>query len=210
MGRGSPERTPGGRLHPCCLHPSPPTLPTRPAEQAGPLCPLVPRQCRNPSGSSRRTQTSRSRDRIPLCTPYLGTEPARSSPRPLPHSRRRPLTRPNPLDPSPLSILSSCPRAQPRLPRQVRRRLKATVPAAPTHLCRISQAARKRQGFPLLLASTLPPELGGLCQATLWRASSCARLPRPLHPSRGHHQPPPRRFRARSGYFPLEGLCPRK
>src|SRR4029077_7414708 len=42
------------------------------------------------------------------------------------------------------------------------------------------------------------------------RSPSCAGLSRPLHSSRGHHQPPPRGLRRRPGYLSLEGLCSRQ
>jgi hypothetical protein len=48
------------------------------------------------------------------------------------------LARPYPVDSSQVSFLPACPRTQSRFPRQVRRRLKATFPATPTHLRRIS------------------------------------------------------------------------
>src|SRR5450755_4278381 len=125
---------------------------------------------------------------LPFRLAYLGTKSPVSSPRSLCHSCRWPLARRCPLDSSPLSLLPPRPRPPSRLPRQVRRRLAATIPATPTHLRRNSSTPCPRKGIPLLLTSLVPSELGRLCQATLRRSSSCAGLSRPLHPSRGHHQ----------------------
>src|ERR1700674_3028667 len=133
-----------------------------------------------------------------------------SSSRPLRDSSRRSLPRWHAVDPSPLSFLSARQRTQSRLPREVRRRLETTISDGPTHFRRNSQAASKPESLLLLLAPPVPSELGRLCQATLRRTPSCAGLSRPLHPSRGHHQPPSPGLRARSGYLPLEGLCPRQ
>ena len=51
-------------------------------------------------------------------------------------------------------------------------------------------------------------ELVRLCQATLRRARSGARLSRPLHPSRRHREQPPHRPRRTRRHLPLQGLPP--
>jgi Putative transposase len=46
------------------------------------------------------------------------------------------------------------------------------------------QPLAKEKAFRSFLAPLVPSELGRLRQATFWRTPSCARLSRPLHPSR--------------------------
>ena len=53
-------------------------------------------------------------------------------------------------------------------------------------------------------------ELVRPCRAALRRPRTCAALPRPLHPSHGHQQPPHHRLRRRARQLPLARLCPRR
>ena len=86
------------------------------------------------------------------------------------------------VDPSPLSLLPARGRTQPRLPRKIRRRFKTPIPPATTYFRRNSQAPRKPASLPLLLAPTVPPKLGRLCQATLrWSPSLLGYLARYTH-----------------------------
>ena len=71
-----------------------------------------------------RDQGRRGRGGLAGCR---GTPAARRSSCPLCHSCRRTLARPHPLDSSPLSLLPARACTQSRLPRQVRRRLEATL-----------------------------------------------------------------------------------
>src|SRR5208283_2550260 len=99
------------------LYLAPPTLSTPAAEQEAPLRSVVPGQCRDSSGGCPRPQASRSRDRFPLCAPYLGSELTTSPAHPLRHPSRRSLPRSPPLDSSSLPLLLATPRPPPCLPR---------------------------------------------------------------------------------------------
>jgi Putative transposase len=73
----------------------------------------------------------------------------------------------------------------------------------PPALLRRAHAARRAPCLRCLSGAVTQARVGRLCQATLRRTSSRARLPQPLHPPRRHRQQPPRRLRRRRRHLPL-------
>ena len=61
----------------------PPPDPVDVAKQETPVLPIIPGYWFRASGSSRRPQASRRRDRFPLHSAYLGTDPEPTSAHPL-------------------------------------------------------------------------------------------------------------------------------
>src|SRR5208283_1222772 len=72
---------------------------------------------------------------------------------------------------------------------------KTEAPGCPQGLCRIPPAI-------------VPSSMGGLLQATLRRSRTCSEVPRQLHPSHRHFQPPPHLVCRRPSDLSLARLCP--
>ena len=99
-------------------------------------------------------------EKIPLLYP---------SPCPLRRSCRRAFPRPHPLDRFPSPLLSSPRGLGSGLSRQVRGRSEAGFRPGPTGFPRRVEASRLTESFLCLPAPPVPPQVGGLLQASLWR-----------------------------------------
>src|SRR5208283_5448989 len=120
---------------------------------------------------------------------------------------RRTLARPHALDSIPPSLLSSPPGAAARVSWQIRRRPQVCLPTQSAPLLRGVGPARSASGLRFLAKTTVPKELGGLLQTTLWWPPVCASVSGPLHPSRGHLQPSPHLVGRWPSYLSLAGFC---
>src|SRR5207302_2945912 len=143
--------------------------------------PRVSHQCCNSAGDRSRSSASWSRDRLLQRAPYRGPATATSSPCPLRACRRRPRSRPLPLDLLPPLFLPSRQSAQPCLPRQVCRRTQDCLSVRRTPVPRTSLTACGTARLRLLVAATVSPRLGRLLQAALRWARTRAALSRCLH-----------------------------
>jgi hypothetical protein len=166
----------------------------------------LPRHRRNPAHHRRRPQTSRRGDGLFRGASYLGPEPSLSSSPALRRSRRRPVPGSQPMDERPPPLLSSGPSAQPPFP--------PSLPGGSGRsLCRRQTPVLRRSATLTRPASLYPlpgpmekERLGSLRQGSLRRTATGAGVSRPLHPSRGHFQPPPAAVARGPGLFPVEGL----
>ena len=120
---GPRARTVGHQLLPCRVHCASRTQWAGPGEPAFVLRPAVHRQCSNLARDRPGSQTPRRRDRRHQHPAYLGTEPAPPSSHSLRHSRGRTLAGSPSMGPPTLSFLLAREGPQPRLSRQVPRRL---------------------------------------------------------------------------------------
>src|ERR1700732_2318230 len=85
-----------------------------------------------------------------------------------------------------LPLLPPTPRAQPRLPRQVRRRSRKKP--FPTYSLRSAPAPPSASSLRLLFAHPVSARLGGLPQTALRWSTACLTLPGRLHPPCRHFQ----------------------
>src|SRR5271170_3926170 len=161
------------------------------AEQAAVVFLVVRGQCRRAARRRCRSQASRRTAWLPVRSAHLGTDTHSTSAHPLRGAWWRARPRPLALDRFPFQLPAAGQGAQPRLPRQVRRRTAAPLCPPSVALLRRVQAAPRREALRRLPARTLSPRLGRLCQATLRRSRACAALPGPLYPLRRHLQPSP-------------------
>ena len=167
---------------------------------------LVPGRRRDPAAGRRRPRAPRGRDRLPGRPPHLGPEPAAPPPRPLRRPRRRDLARRLALGPLPAGILPPGPRAQPRLPGEVPRPAQGRLRPGAALLPRQAQPAGRPGRIPTPARRQCQDRVGRLRQATLRRTGTGAQVPGPVHPPRGHQQPPAHRPGRRRGHLPVEGL----
>ena len=133
-----------------------------------------------------------------------------SSPCPLRAGRRWSGAGSLPLDLRPALLLSAYRRAQPCLPRQVRRRTSQRLPSRPAPVPRQPPAHGRAARLCSMAAGTVPPRLGCLLQAALRRAGTCAALSRRLHPSRRHLQRQAGRSLREQRDLPMARLRPRQ
>src|SRR5205823_3870820 len=119
--------------------------------------------------------------------PTTPSSPARSLCRP----RGRPLSRSHPLDPRTRKLLPAQESPAQSLSRQVRLRSRAGFSEWSAQLPCRSEAAGKSQDLRRLATTTVSRKVGSVLEASLRWPRLCAALSRPLHPSRGHLQPPP-------------------
>src|SRR5712671_3695233 len=96
----------------------------------------------------------------------------------------------HPLDQATLRLLSSRRGAQSRLSRQVPRSAQACLSRWQAQLSWRLEAPRSTENLCGVAQTSVPKGLGGLRKASVRRPRICAPLSGPLHPSRGHFQPP--------------------
>src|SRR5215467_9912951 len=190
---GGPRgRSATGRLFPCRLHAAGRDLSDRLPEQAGRLRPLVPHSRRDIADDRRRSQTPRRSHRRHRRAPQLGLDNDPPPAHPYDRAGRRDLARRRALgalqawlSPAGVGAVPPVPAAVPdrtrRRPRGRPARVLWQHPALapPRGLCRTSRTAQAQ-------------EMVCLHQAALRRATSSARLSRPLYPSRRHLEQSPR------------------
>src|SRR5215467_8254067 len=189
-GKASPG-TSSDALRPCGFHASSSPGSVGVAEQKGPLRPSVSHQCRNPSGSRTRSPTSRREDRLLQCAAQLESKTRTSPACPLRGAGRWAICRWHALDQTTLRFLSSRRGTGRCLSRQVPRSTQACLSGRQARLSRRFEAPRSAENLCCLAETTVPKGLGGLREAFVRRPRACAPLSGPLHPSRGHFQPPP-------------------
>src|SRR5215468_5009969 len=97
------------------------------AKQEAPVRPLVRCQCCHAAGSRSRSISPRRGDRLPQYPAYVGTDFAAPPAHPLRRARWRTVAGSLALDPLPAQLLPAGESAQPRLSREVRRRIAAGV-----------------------------------------------------------------------------------
>ena len=98
------------------------------------------------------------------------------------------------LDRLPARLLPARARAVPTLPPIIPRAVAPCVPGGRAALLCAARTLTRRPHLRRLSSSGRANRVGGLCQAALRRRPPCARLSRPLHPSRGDLQQPPAEF----------------
>ena len=126
------------------------------------------------------------------------------------HPHRWSVARPLALDSSEAPLLPTGESAQPCFSRQVRLRAEAPFPQKETQLPWKSPTSERSQALSPLFETVVPAGLGGLRQATIRRTGIRPPIPGPLHPSRGHFQPPTHLLGRWRGHLPMEGLCSRQ
>src|SRR5579885_1727433 len=106
------------------------------AKQETPLRPIVGCQRCNAAGSRCRSRPSRCGDRLPQYSPYLGTDLAAPPTYPLCRTGWRPVARPLAVDSLATPLLLAGESTEPRVSREVRRRVAAGLPPETNRLPR--------------------------------------------------------------------------
>src|SRR6266436_1825982 len=177
-------------LRPCGLHASSSPCPVGVAEQEGHLRSPVSHQCGNSCGDRTRSPASRRRNWLLQRAAYLESKTRTSPACTLRGAGRWVVCRSHPLDQATLRLLSSRRGAQSRLSRQVPRSAQACLSCRQAQLSWRLAAPRSAENLCCVAQTTVPKGLGGLRKASVRRPRICAPLSGPLHPSRGHFQPP--------------------
>ena len=160
-------------------------------------------------GHRRRSPASRRRDWVGRRPAHLGTEPASSSPCPLPLvPGGGPIHRQDPLDRLPPGLLSAGKGVVASLPPAFPDPPPDGVRGGPPPLLWRSGEFGRASRLRCLAEAVARHSLGRLRQAPVRRTRAGARVSRPLYPSRRHRQQPPGRSYRRPGQLPLEGLSP--
>ena len=133
-----------------------------------------------------------------------------SSARTLRHPRRRSVARPLALDSSEAPLLPTGESTQPCFRGKFVSGLKRLFRKKKTPLPWKSPPSERSQALSPLFETVVPAELGGLRQAAIRRTGIRPPVPGPLHPSRGHFQPPTHLLGRWRGHLPMEGLCSRQ
>ena len=131
---------------------------------------LFTRQRANPAGSGGRPETPGRRDRPDQHPAHLGTEPAAASAYSLCHPGGRALAGSQPLGAPTVSFLSARQGPEPRVSRQVLRRLEAPLSPQETPLRGAGIRSWRCETVSPTPAALASARLGGLCQACLRRS----------------------------------------
>src|SRR6202041_693879 len=137
-------------------------------------------------------QTPRRSTCQPQHPSYLGPDIAAPPAHPLRRAWRRIVRRSRSVDFLAISVLPAGQSAQPRIPRQVRRRSEASLPWQEAGFSRSLPSAIERKSVRPVSAHVVSPGLGGLLQTALWRAETCAAVSGSLYPSSSDLQSPDR------------------
>src|SRR2546426_3668601 len=159
-----------------------------PAEQAHRLWHSLPSHGRRDADYCRRPQTPRSTNWFLCRSSHLGTEAASPSPPPLCRSRRRTVTRWQPLDFLQTGFLSLRARALSSVSSIVSEVSRRGLRLRPTPVLRLDPETARRPRVSLLYRSAEADRMVCLCQTAFCRAKTGAELRRPLYPSCGHFQ----------------------
>ncbi len=164
----------------------------------------------NAAHDCRGSQTSGRLDRLFGCASHLGTKPSSPSTSSLRHTGRRYLTGRRQLGRLPEIVLSSCPRVEPAVPKQVsdlsQKGVSGRQAALPRRDGRFGQAGSIRGPVP----RSGTDRVGCLCEAAMRRPRASSEVSGALHASGCHRQSTAVVDGRRAGDFGVERLCRRQ
>src|SRR5664279_629380 len=202
------RRTVASSVLPCGIHTAPCPGSLGLAEQGPGLWLAVPGRGRDPPADRRRSSTPGCRDRVPRRSPYLGADSPASSSCALRGAGRGTISRSSALHYVQPQVLSAGQGLKSGVSRIVSGFPGAGLSKTPAHPRRsvgsrpITRPVCRSAGY------RCPPQLGGLCQASLCRTRSGLDLSFPLYPPHCHRQLPPRFHSRRQNHLSLARLRP--
>src|SRR5664279_4638573 len=202
------RRTTASSVLPCGIHPAPCPGSRGLAEQGSGLWLAVSGGGRDPSADRRRSPTPGRRDRVSRYSAHLGADSPASSSCALRGAGRRTVCRSSALDSVQPQVLSAGQGLRSGVSRKVSGCPGAGLSETPAHPRRSVGSSPITRAVCRSARHRCPPQLGGLCQASLCRTRSGLDLSFPLYPPHCHRQLPPRFHSRRQNHLSLARLRP--